>query len=69
MEHVPATREEIADFLFMIPKAKLRRFANANHSRVNLLVRTAASGSAAVGALHQRLDVRARQRPWRAPSR
>ena len=40
----------------MIPKAKLRRFANTNHSRVNLLVRTAASGSAAVGALHQRLD-------------
>jgi predicted RND superfamily exporter protein len=55
-EHVPATREEISDFLFMIPKAKLRRFANANQSRVNLLVRTAASGSASVGALHQRLD-------------
>ncbi len=55
-ERVPATREEISDFLFMIPKAKLRRFANANQSRVNLLVRTAASGSAAVGALHQRLD-------------
>ena len=55
-EHVPATREEISNFLFMIPKAKLRRFANANHSRANLLVRTAASGSAAVGALRRRLD-------------
>ena len=55
-ERVPATRKEISDFLFMIPKAKLRRFANTNHSRVNLLVRTAASGSAAVGALRQRLD-------------
>ena len=55
-ERVPATRKEISDFLFMIPKAKLRRFANTNHSRANLLVRTAASGSAAVGALRQRLD-------------
>lgn len=55
-ERVPATREEISSLLFMIPKAKLRRFANANHSRVNLLVRTAASGSAGVGALHRRLD-------------
>ncbi len=55
-ERVPETREEISDLLFMIPKAKLRRFANTNHSRVNLLVRTAASGSAAVGTLRQRLD-------------
>ncbi len=37
-ETPPGTREEIADLLFMIPKNKLRRFANANHSRVNLLV-------------------------------
>lgn len=55
-ERVPATREDISNFLFMIPKAKLRRFANTNHSRANLLVRTGLSGSAAVGALRERLD-------------
>jgi hypothetical protein len=55
-ERVPTTREEISHLLFMIPKTKLRRFANTNHSRANLLVRTAVSGSAAVGALRQRLD-------------
>jgi predicted RND superfamily exporter protein len=55
-ERVPTTREEISHLLFMIPKTKLRRFANTNHSRANLLVRTAVSGSAGVGALRQRLD-------------
>jgi predicted RND superfamily exporter protein len=55
-ERVPTTRKEISDLLLLIPKAKLRRFANANHSRVNLLVRTAESGSAAVGALRQRIE-------------
>jgi predicted RND superfamily exporter protein len=55
-ERIPATREEISHLLFMIPKTKLRRFANTNHSRANLLVRTAVSGSAGVGALRARLD-------------
>jgi predicted RND superfamily exporter protein len=55
-EHVPATREEISDIRYMLPKARLRRFVNTNYSRANLLVRTAASGSAAVGALRERLD-------------
>lgn len=55
-ERLPTTRSEIADLLFLIPKNKLRRFANTNHSRVNLLVRTAESGSAAVAALRRRLE-------------
>ncbi|MEO6026305.1 MAG: MMPL family transporter [Candidatus Binatia bacterium] len=55
-ERLPDTRNEIADLMFMIPKNKLRRFANANHSRVNLLVRTAESGSAEVAALRHRLE-------------
>ncbi len=55
-ETLPTTRAEIADLLFLIPKNKLRRFANANHSRVNLLVRTAVTGSAEVAALRNRLE-------------
>ncbi len=55
-ERVPATRREISDLLFLIPKAKLRRFANSNHSRANLLVRTAESGSAAVTELRRRIE-------------
>lgn len=55
-ETPPETRKEIADLLFMIPKNKLRRFANANHSRANLLVRTAVTGSAEVAALKRRLE-------------
>jgi len=55
-ERLPTTRNEIADLMFMVPKNKLRRFANANHSRVNLLVRTAESGSAEVAALRHRLE-------------
>ncbi|MCC6847760.1 MAG: MMPL family transporter [Deltaproteobacteria bacterium] len=55
-ETAPTTRKEIADLLFLVPKNKLRRFANANHSRVNLLVRTAVTGSAEVAALKRRLE-------------
>jgi len=55
-ERVPDTREEIANLLLLVPKAKLRRFANTNHSRVNLLIRTSESGSAAVAALRSRLE-------------
>lgn len=54
-ERVPPTRGEITELLFLIPKAKLRRFMNANHSMANLLVRTAASGSAAVRQLEDDL--------------
>ncbi len=54
-ERVPDSRRSVADLMFMIPKNKLRRFANTNHSKVNLLVRTGATGSAAVRALEQRL--------------
>lgn len=55
-ERVPDTREDVANLLLLVPKAKLRRFANTNQSRVNLLIRTSESGSAAVAALRSRLD-------------
>lgn len=54
-ERIPDTRGEVADILFLIPKNKLRRFANADHSRVNIVVRTGTSGSAAILALERRL--------------
>jgi predicted RND superfamily exporter protein len=54
-EVVPATRSGVADVLFLLPKARLRRFANANHSAVNLLVRTGVSGSDAVRDLEAAL--------------
>jgi len=47
-ERIPATRGEVAELLFLVPKNKLRRFASSNHSKVNILVRTGHSGSAAV---------------------
>jgi hydrophobe/amphiphile efflux-3 (HAE3) family protein len=55
-ERVPATRAETTELLFMIPKTKLRRFLNSNHSMANLLVRTGESGSASIRALEHELD-------------
>ena len=66
-ERVPATRSEISELLLLVPKAKLRRFANTNHSRANLLVRTAESGSAAVAALQS--TARGRDRRGAAAAR
>jgi uncharacterized protein len=50
-ERVPATRAGITELLFLIPKTRLRRFMNANHSMANVLVRTGRSGSASVREL------------------
>jgi predicted RND superfamily exporter protein len=55
-ERIPATREQVAELMFLIPKNKLRRFANSNHSKANLLVRTGESGSHAVRDLERELD-------------
>lgn len=52
-EHIPATRGQLADLMFFIPKAELRQLANSNHSRANIVVRTSASGSQAVRALEK----------------
>ncbi len=52
-ERIPASRGEVADLMFFIPKAELRQLANSNHSRANLVVRTPASGSATVRQLER----------------
>jgi len=52
---VPDTRAEVAELMFLIPKNKLRRYANANHSKANLLIRTGESGSESILALERRL--------------
>jgi predicted RND superfamily exporter protein len=55
-ERIPASRAEITELLFLVPKTKLRRFMNANHSMANLLVRTGESGSASIRELERQLD-------------
>jgi len=55
-ERIPDTRGEVADVLFLLPKNELRRFANSNHSKVNIVVRTGRSGSAAILELER--DIR-----------
>jgi predicted RND superfamily exporter protein len=39
----------------VLPKERLRRYSNSNHSRANLVVRTGESGSAAVRSLEVRI--------------
>ncbi|MDP6977090.1 MAG: MMPL family transporter [Myxococcota bacterium] len=59
-DRIPDTRAGVAEATFMLPKTELRRFANSNHSRINLIVRTGEAGSAAVRKLeaeiHRVLD-------------
>jgi len=52
---IPDSRAAVAELMFLIPKNKLRRYANANHSEVNLLVRTGESGSESILALERAL--------------
>ncbi len=47
-ERIPDTRAEVAELLFLAPKGHLERFANVDHSRANLWVRTGAVGSEAI---------------------
>ncbi len=55
-ERIPDHRGEVSDLVFMVPKDQMRRFANSNHSAVNLLVRTGELGSRAVRGLVARLE-------------
>jgi predicted RND superfamily exporter protein len=50
-ERIPDSRPELAEIFFLIPKEKLRRFANSNHSKANVIVRTAQLGSASIRKL------------------
>jgi predicted RND superfamily exporter protein len=50
----------VTELLFMIPKGELGRFANVDHSRVNLVVRTGEVGSAAVRRLTAQLEAQVR---------
>ena len=55
-ERIPDSRAGVTELLFMIPKGELGRFANVDHSRVNLVVRTGEVGSAAVRSLTAQLE-------------
>jgi len=52
---IPATKGEVSDLFLIIPKTRMRPFANANQSSANIIVRTADSGSAAIRALESEL--------------
>jgi predicted RND superfamily exporter protein len=55
-ERIPETRGAVAELIFMVPKGDLDRYANVNHSRANVLVRTGAVGSAAVRSVAAQLE-------------
>ncbi|MFQ5418161.1 MAG: RND family transporter [Myxococcota bacterium] len=52
---IPASRMAVAEATFVLPKDKLRRYVNSNHSRANLIIRSGESGSAAVRTLEGRI--------------
>jgi hydrophobe/amphiphile efflux-3 (HAE3) family protein len=54
-ERIPDTRPEVADLVFLAPKEDLSRYANADHSRANVVVRTGAVGTAEVRRLYDAL--------------
>lgn len=54
-ERIPDSRGLVAEAIFTIPKNTLRPFANSNHSRANLIVRTSSLGSHAVRGLEERI--------------
>jgi predicted RND superfamily exporter protein len=55
-EAIPATREGVAELLFLIPKSELSRFATVDQSAANLVVRTGAVGSSAMRELTRRIE-------------
>jgi predicted RND superfamily exporter protein len=55
-ERIPEARGAVAELIFMVPKGDLDRYANVNHSRANVLVRTGAVGSAAVRSVAAQLE-------------
>lgn len=48
---LPDTKGAVADLYFLIPKTRIRPFANSDQSSANIVVRTAAGGSSAIRAL------------------
>jgi hypothetical protein len=54
---IPDTEGELLELLHLIPKARKRPFANVDHSRANLIVRTGEQGSEAVRSLVDSLEV------------
>ena len=52
---IPSTRGAVAEAVFTIPKDQLRRLANSNHSKTNIIVRTGAFGSSAMRGLERRI--------------
>jgi len=54
-ERIPDTRPEVADLVFLAPKEDLSRYANADQSRANVVVRTGAVGTAEVRRVYDAL--------------
>ena len=52
---IPDTRPAVAEAVFTIPKEQLRRLANSNHSKANIVVRTGELGSSSMRALEARI--------------
>jgi predicted RND superfamily exporter protein len=55
-ERIPDSRGGVAELVFLAPKGHLDRYSNVNHSRANVLVRTGAVGTAAVGEVVAHLE-------------
>jgi len=56
-ERVPDSKAGVAELMFMLPRNRVRGLVNSNHSSANLLVRSSATGSAAVRQLEDDLKV------------
>ena len=52
---IPESRRAVAEATFLLPKDKFRPYANSNHSRSNLIVRSGELGSAAMRSLETRI--------------
>jgi predicted RND superfamily exporter protein len=59
-ERVPDTGPAVAELVFMAPKEHLERYANVDHSRANVVVRTGAVGTAEVRAAAAALEAAVR---------
>jgi predicted RND superfamily exporter protein len=55
-ERVPDSKAGVAELMFMLPRNRVRGLVNSNHSSANLLVRSSATGSAAVRQLEDDLN-------------
>jgi hypothetical protein len=55
-ERIPESGPAVAEIVFMAPKEHLERYASADHSRANVVVRTGAVGTAAVRSVVDGLE-------------